>query len=236
MKKLIFIFVFALFSCSIINQNIKARKMLTKCKYKIEDIKLIELKVFDHLTFNNNDVIDIKKKNYKKVLLKQLPNIKASKFKLKLNHANMDVYLNIKNTTNHEVALDHVKATIFVDKLKLTTFQHKKFTRIEPGEAKTEIINVNVPFEQMSNFQLKKPKKITIHARVFITILLGKTQWETPFEISIKKSVPFPYKAISKAVNKKKETLKKELIKEAARFLKKGIKKGVRKGLKKLFK
>ena len=228
LKKITFILSLFLLtsSCSMISQNIKARKNLAKCDYEVKEIVLEEIKFSNQIVLNNQDIIDIKKTPHL-AIIKVLPQIKNTNFKLKINHMRFDIKLEVINKTLSDVALDRVEADIFIDNSKITNIKHRKFIKIKPKKSIITAIEMKAPFDEMS-FD-GKPKTITIVGKIYLTILYGKSTLKTPLILSIKKTVPIPYDLISNQIKKKKEQIKQLLIAKTKNKIKSKIPKRIKK-------
>lgn len=212
-----------------LGQNIRARENLAKCEYKIERFDLKKILFSDNIIIQGKDIVNLSSRTTANTIIKYASKIRRKDFKIKINHVLFDLYLKIKNTTDHEVVLDHLEADIYIDKTKVSKVNHKKFTRINPGKESVEKINVKVPFDEMKGFYLKKPKTITFDAKVYVNILIGDYTLETPWVISIKKTILIPYNKIQKIIDKKKNEIVNKYIKKRKIRLKINIKKKLRK-------
>jgi len=114
-----------------------------------------------------------------------------------------DAYLNIKNNAASDVALDRVTGDIFLDNYNTSQFQHKHFITIKPGFTKTEKIRVKVDFAKALKALSGKPKNITLQAKVYMTIVIGKITLKTPFAFKVKQTFPIPWRAIQRQITRK---------------------------------
>ncbi len=219
--KLIICFVFIFFgSCVLVSQNNKARDDLLNCKYEIKKIHLKQILLFDHIIFNENDIIDLKQGNYLKLLMGKLSQLKLSRFKLRVNYLLFDLYFAITNTTNSDVVLDLIEGDFYLDQTKIMHIKHNSFLRLKPGQISNEKINIKIPFDEMENIKLKKPKTYTFDGKIRTNIIKGSFTLKSPLIIHKKKTKAIPYKKIERFLNKEKKRLIEKLIKKVLNYIK----------------
>ncbi|MFC1670171.1 hypothetical protein ACFL20_07230 [Spirochaetota bacterium] len=118
---------------------------------------------------------------------------------------NLDLFLKITNPTKDDVALDKVRAVVYLDRIKTTKLKHNKFVRIEAKNSSVEKIDIKIPMSALKNFTRKKrPKNTIIDGKVFINLLVGDSVIKTDFFVRIKASLPIPWKEIDAAIAKRK--------------------------------
>lgn len=121
--------------------------------------------------------------------------------KRRLRGLTFNVLMKISNRASSEVALDHVEADIFLDKHKALQVKHNKFVRIPVGAVKTEPFSMKVPLTSAFRIIGKKPKSLTVKAKIYMTLMLGSSQVSSPIPFVIEKTVPIPWKKINQEVN-----------------------------------
>lgn len=239
MKKISYLGLFFSFillgsSCSVIDQNIKARKSLAKCKYKVKKVKLERLNFGNEIKLDSKTILHPTSKKSIKKILRFLNQIRKKRFKVAIKSADLVLKLEIKNTSSYEVALDHIFATVYLDKRKFTSIKHPYFVRIPKGQSLVEPLQINVPFHHLNRFSFK-PKTATIEATVYVNIIIGSYTLKTPYTVTLNKTVVIPYKKIQSILQKKKDKLLKKILKNAKKFLKRKVKKGIFKKVKRKF-
>jgi LEA14-like dessication related protein len=113
------------------------------------------------------------------------------------------IWLNvITNKANSDVAMDKITGDVFLDQYQTSQFKHKHFVRIKPGATKTKKIRLKVDFGKALKAVSKRPKNITIKAKVYMTIMIGTIDLKTPFAFEVKKTFPIPWKQIETQVKR----------------------------------
>jgi len=126
------------------------------------------------------------------------------------------VLVKITDTTDKDVALDHAAFALFLDASHVLDVAHNRFVRIAPKAFSTEPVDVGLPFGGIVKSLGHKPQKIGIKAKLWVTILIGKSTWETPVVIPLEVEMPVPYDQIDKFVAQRKQELEKEAADKAA--------------------
>jgi len=128
--------------------------------------------------------------------------VKVSFKGIKPKWVHFDAFLDITNKAKSEVALDSITGDIFLDRYKTSQIQHKHFVRIQPGEIKTEKVRLKVDFGKTLKAASKRPEKITLQAKVYMTIMIGSYTLKTPFAIKVRATFPIPWKEITRQAKK----------------------------------
>jgi len=221
MRKLFILLLLGIISCSVVDQNIKARTSLSKCKYDVEKLEFDKVVILDDITIDGNDIKDVKSAAIS-VLTKVLPKVMANDFEVKVDKVFFNSYVSIENTTDNEVALDHFIGEVLIDGNKVFDFKHDKFTRIKPKEKTIETINISVPFDSI---KIKKPEKIGIKVTFYMNIMIGGVTLKDLFKITVQKDFPIPYDKINQLINQAKDKviniIKERVQKEAGKGIEK---------------
>jgi len=202
-KYLLPVILIFVFSCKTIDQNIKARTSLSKCKYDIEKVEFDKLIISDDIVVDGNSIKDIKSAAIN-ILTNFLPKIIAKNFEISIDKAFFNLYLSIENTTKDEVVLDHFDAIVSLNNNKVLEFKHNVFKRIKPGEKSIEKINFELPFDSI---KLKKPEKIGFTVTFYMNIIIGSITLKDIFKITISKEFNVPYDEINKIIDSAKDKI-----------------------------
>ena len=124
-----------------------------------------------------------------------------------LDSVDLDTQLKITNPTDRDVALDHAVLGFYLDQNHLFDAAHKKFVRIAPSASSTETIAVHLPLGGIIKSLGHRPETITVKAKLWVTLLVGKETWKTPIVIPVEYEMPIPYDQIDAAIAKEKEKL-----------------------------
>lgn len=121
-----------------------------------------------------------------------------------------DVKIKVTNKADSDVAIDHVNTDYFLDQNHILGLDHNVFTRIPAAQAKVDSLTVELPFKGILNQIGKKPENITVKAKLWLTLLVGKDTWETPVVFALDITVPIPYDKIRELVEAEKKKLENE--------------------------
>jgi hypothetical protein len=177
-------------SCSVVDQNLKAREMLLKCRYELERLEFVRVEFKDRI----------------------VP-----------ERVWFNAWVVIENVTEDEVALDRAEADLWLEGNKLSSVENTNFLRIRPGAKGTAVIPVSLGFDAIADSLDRRPDNITVEAKLFLTLLIGKMTLETPVEFGVKKTFPIPYDSIDKAV--RDHNLNPPALKAPISDVKKAVKK-----------
>jgi hypothetical protein len=124
-----------------------------------------------------------------------------------VDSVDLSVRVKVTNTTDRDVALDHADLAFFLDKNPVLETAHKNFVRIAPAASATEPVAVTLPFGGIVKTLGHRPEVIGVKAKLWVTLLVGKSTWETPLVIPVDVEIPVPYDQIDAFVAKKKQEL-----------------------------
>ncbi len=129
----------------------------------------------------------------------------------------VDLLANVRitNTTDRDVALDHADVSFFLDNHHVLDAAHNKFVRIVPTASSTEPIAVGLPFAGILKSLGHRPETLGIKAKLWVTLLVGKSTWETPVVIPFEAEVPVPYDQIDAFVAQKRKQMEDEAADQA---------------------
>jgi LEA14-like dessication related protein len=116
---------------------------------------------------------------------------------MKLSSLETDVVVRVTNTTDGEVAMDHVKGHIYLDNNRTTDLEHKKFVRIPAKSSSSLTVDVSVPLEGALKGLSSKPEKIIVEAVVYMNLIVGGTTLGMPVGIKVRQEFPIPYDTIA---------------------------------------
>lgn len=132
-----------------------------------------------------------------------------------IDSVDMQVNVRITNTTDRDVALDHADLSFFLDNNHVFDMAHNKFVRIVPAASSTEPIAVGLPFAGILKSLGHRPETLGIKANLWVTLLVGKSTWETPVVIPLEVEVPVPYDQIDAFVAERKKQLQDDAADQA---------------------
>jgi len=138
-----------------------------------------------------------------------------------IDAVDLDVRVKITNTTDRDVALDHADLAFFLDKNPVLETAHKNFVRIAPTQAAVETVAVEVPFGGILKTLGHRPERLGLKAKLWVTLLVGKSTWETPLVIPVEVEVPIPYDQIDAFVAQKQKELEAQAAQAAEAAAKK---------------
>jgi hypothetical protein len=140
-----------------------------------------------------------------------------------IESVDFDAMLKITDTTDRDVALDHADLAFSLDGDPVLEVAHKNFVRIAPSASSTEAIAVDIPFSGIVKSLGRRPEKLGIKAKLWVTLLVGKDTWETPIVIQAEAELPIPYDQIDAFVAERQKELEKEAAAQAAEAAKKAL-------------
>lgn len=132
-----------------------------------------------------------------------------------IDSVSFDVKVKITDTTNRDVALDHADLAFFLDKNHVLDAAHKKFVRIAPQASSTETVAAGVPFAGVLKSLGHRPETVGVKAKLWVTLLVGKDNWETPVVIPLEADFPIPWDQIDAYVSQKRQQLEDEAASKA---------------------
>jgi hypothetical protein len=132
-----------------------------------------------------------------------------------IDSVDLQAKVRITNTTDRDVALDHADLSFFLDNNHVLDTAHDNFVRIAPNASSTEPVAVGLPFAGILKSLGHRPETLSIKARLWVTLLVGKDTWETPVVIPLEVDVPVPYDQIDAFVAQRKKQLEDEAVDQA---------------------
>lgn len=127
-----------------------------------------------------------------------------------IDAVDLAVQVKVTNTTDRDVALDHADLSFFLDRNAVLDLAHAQFVRVAPSAAATETVAVRLPFGGMVKTLGHRPETLGVKAKLWVTLLVGKSTWETPVVIPLEVEVPVPYAQIDAFVAQKQKELEAE--------------------------
>jgi hypothetical protein len=141
---------------------------------------------------------------------------------IEIDSVDFDVRVKIENTVDKDIAVDHAALSFDLDRNHVLDLAHNRFVRIAPAAAAVEPVSVKLPFAGMIKSLGHRPEKIGLHAKLWVTLLVGKETWETPIMLPIDVEVPIPYDRIDAIIAQRKQQLEDEakakISKEASKL------------------
>ena len=126
-----------------------------------------------------------------------------------LEAVDFDVVFSMQNNSPTDVALDHLEGDILLDKKnKVLALAHKKFIRVKPKASVTEKIATEIPFAGIINQIGKRPEYLTVDANIWLTLLVGESNWEAPIPLPVSITVKIPWDQIDAKIEQKKQEAK----------------------------
>lgn len=191
-------------------RSMRARKLLSKCRYSLEKVALKTFDFIPVIAFDNRkNTFSIEKPSVDLVPL--LDDIRKKKFNLKVNSLTFTVYIQITNPNKQEVEIDSMFFKGFLDDQFAATIVHREHTIIPSGKKKTIKLFLNVPVT-VSLDKIKTAKEIILNGKVWLKLaVVGKNSLTIPFTVTIKKEIP--RKKLEMAIEKKKSEIVRSLLK-----------------------
>ncbi len=199
-------------SCSSMKESVKARKMLEKCGYSLQEVQLDLIDFGSTISFDNsNNKLDISSPGSE--ILTLLDDIRKGSFSLDLSKLSFNAVIQITNPNDVEVALDSLKMKTYLDDSFLVDVRHLEHTIIPPNSS----VNTNVGITLPSAFPLKQlfvAEDMVLKGKIWLNLNLTKnTNVTLPVPISLRKEIP--REEINQAIVDEKDKKIKELIEYA---------------------
>lgn len=115
---------------------------------------------------------------------------------LLIDSVDLAVKVKITNTTDRDVALDHVDLSFFLDENHVLDATHNNFVRIVSETCSTETVIVKLPFRNIITAIGHRPQTLSIKGKLWLTLLVGKDTWETPLAWPLDVEYPIPWDQI----------------------------------------
>ena len=136
-----------------------------------------------------------------------------------IDSVSFDVSVKVTDTTDRDVALDHADLSFFLDGNHVLDAAHKRFVRIAPQASSTETAAARVPFGGVLKSLGHRPDTLTVKAKLWVTLLVGKDTWETPIVIPLQKDFPIPWDQINVYVAQRQKQIENDAAAKARQAL-----------------
>lgn len=199
-----------MFSGCSLYRSMQARKLLSKCDYRLEKVALKTFEFAPVITFDNRkNTLNFEKPS--KDLIPLLDDIKNKRFNLKLNTLSFTTYVQITNPNKQEVELDSMFFKGYLDKQFVATILHREHTIIPPGRKKSVKMYLSVPLSiPLEN--VTTAKNVVLDGKVWLKLaIVGKKSVTIPFTVTVKKKIP--RKKLDDAIKKKKSEIVRNILK-----------------------
>lgn len=127
-----------------------------------------------------------------------------------INTVNTEVFVKVTDPTHRDVALDHAQFAFYLDNNHVLDAAHQRFVRIPAGTSHTAEVAADIPFPGVVKSLGHPPKVLQVRAKLWVTLLVGKSNWVTPIVIPITVNYPIPYNKIDQYVAQRQKQLEQE--------------------------
>jgi len=133
-----------------------------------------------------------------------------------IDQVRLVVRLKITNPTKKDVALDHAQLGVLLDKNPVLDLAHTRFTRVAAGSSQTDGVEVVVPWSGIVKTLGHRPEVLGIDAKLWVSLLVGASTWETPIVVPLKAEFRIPYDQVDRLVAEQQRKLEAEARDKAA--------------------
>ena len=214
---ILFVTAFAILfgqSCASLDDQIKSRELLGKCKYELKRVDVENLD-FDKMIDVANSAKQIDFKNPDKdVVLPLLKDIKDLNFDVNFSTLDFATTIGVTNPNAHPVILDSLVFDAFMDQTKVTNVIHDGVLNI-PANSEGEL---NLIFAMPTDYKLKnllEAENVNLRGKIWLKIELIKGLPITiPFPFDVKQKIP--REQIQAMIDDQKKKVVEKVVKELA--------------------